>query len=30
MFIKISIKFLHIRSNDVVGMILPYRSAPVD
>jgi len=30
MFIQNSVKYLHIRSNDAAGMILPSRSAPID
>ena len=30
MFIKNSVRFLHIRTNDAAGMILLSRSAPVD
>ena len=30
MLINKYISFLHIRSNDAAGMILPHQSAPVD
>lgn len=30
MLIKNSVRFLHIRSNDSAGMIVPSGSAPVD